>query len=204
MPSTVPETGIGSSSGVTKISNDQRQYAPTSADKGDFNVIAWDGSAPRVTVTTLADVKPQGQPVSVLSVTDRNQPFLYDSVMGEVTSTHRDIHLAIHPILVVAPGEAPKLFSPDEESDPTHRVSHIEIHLSELAPAEAASLAERVGNRPWALRQLSLHRKRQTTRRIVRWTHLLLPLATVLMGGFVLFQAASVFESLVSILQSLL
>ena len=107
---------------------------------------AWDGTAPRVTVTTLGDVKPQGQPVSVLSVTDRNQPFLYDSVMAEVTSTHRDIHLAIHPILVVTPGEAPKLFSPEEESDPTHRVSHIEIHLSELAPAEAASLAERIGN----------------------------------------------------------
>ncbi len=87
---------------------------------------------------------PQGQPVSILSVTDRNQPFLYDSVMGEVTSTHRDIHLAVHPILVVAPGEAPKLFSPDEESDPAQRISHIEIHLSELSPGEAASLVERM------------------------------------------------------------
>ncbi len=106
---------------------------------------AWDGTEPRVTVTTLADVRPQGQPISILSVIDRNQPFLYDSVMGEVTSTHRDIHLAIHPILVVAPGEAPKLFSPDEESDPAQRVSHIEIHLPELAPNEAAALAERIG-----------------------------------------------------------
>ena len=98
---------------------------------------AFDGSEPRVTVTTLPEVAPQGQPVSILSVTDRNQPFLYDSVMGEVTSTHRDIHLAVHPILVVAPGEAPKLFSPDEESDPAQRISHIEIHLSELSPGEA-------------------------------------------------------------------
>ena len=105
---------------------------------------AFDGSEPRVTVTTLPEVTPQGQPVSILSVTDRNQPFLYDSVMGEVTSTHRDIHLAVHPILVVAPGEAPKLFSPDEESDPAQRISHIEIHLSELSPGEAASLVERM------------------------------------------------------------
>jgi len=105
---------------------------------------AFDGSEPRVTVTTLPEVAPQGQPVSILSVTDRNQPFLYDSVMGEVTSTHRDIHLAVHPILVVAPGEAPKLFSPDEESDPAQRISHIEIHLSELSPGEAASLVERM------------------------------------------------------------
>ena len=105
---------------------------------------AWDGAAPRVTVTTLEGVAPQGQPVSVLSVTGRNQPFLYDSVMAEVTSTHRDIHLAIHPILVGAPGESPRLFSPDEESDPAQRVSHIEIHLSELQPNEAALLADRI------------------------------------------------------------
>lgn len=107
---------------------------------------AWDGTAPRVTVTTLPDVKPQGQPVSVLAVTDRNQPFLYDSVMGEVTSSYRDILLAIHPILVVAPGAAPKLFSPDEPSEPGQRVSHIEIHLPEMSAAEAAALTERVRN----------------------------------------------------------
>ena len=105
---------------------------------------AWDGREPRVTVTTLPGVSPQGQAVTVLSVTDRNQPFLYDSVMGEVTSTHREMHLAVHPILVVNDGEAPKLFSPEEESDPARRVSHIEIHLSELGPNEATALEERI------------------------------------------------------------
>ncbi len=105
---------------------------------------AWDGGEPRVTIATVAAITPQGKPVSILSVTDRNQPFLYDSVMGEVTSTHRDLHLAIHPILVIAPDEQPKLFSPDEPSDPAHRVSHIEIHLSELAASEAEALIARV------------------------------------------------------------
>ncbi|MDX3928386.1 MAG: NAD-glutamate dehydrogenase [Shinella sp.] len=105
---------------------------------------AWDGSTPRVTVTSLEGVAPQGISVSVLAVTDRNMPFLYDSVMGEVTSTHRDIHLAVHPILVIEPGKDPVLFSPEEESNPLHRVSHIEIHLSELSASEAAALIERV------------------------------------------------------------
>ena len=88
---------------------------------------AWDGTEPRVTVTTLAGVTPQSQPVSVLSVTDRNQPFLYDSVMGEVTSTHRDIHLAVHPILVVRPGQPITLFDPDGESQPDERVRETDI-----------------------------------------------------------------------------
>ncbi|HUH49418.1 MAG TPA: NAD-glutamate dehydrogenase, partial [Mycoplana sp.] len=107
-------------------------------------IFAWDGCEPRVTVTNDAAVAPQGTPISILSVTDRNQPFLYDSVMGEVTSTHRDIHLAIHPILVIEPDQEPKLYSPDEPSDPAHRVSHIEIHLSALGTSEAASLIERI------------------------------------------------------------
>ncbi len=107
-------------------------------------IYAWDGCEPRVTVETVAAIAPQGKPVSILSVTDRNQPFLYDSVMGEVTSTHRDIHLAIHPILVIEPEREPKLFSPETLSDPSHRVSHIEIHLNELAASEAASLIERI------------------------------------------------------------
>ncbi|PTM96187.1 NAD-glutamate dehydrogenase [Mycoplana dimorpha] len=107
-------------------------------------ISAWDGCEPRVTVADLAAVTPQGAPISILSVTDRNQPFLYDSVMGEVTSTHRDIHLAIHPILVIEPDQEPRLFSPDEPSDPANRVSHIEIHLSALAASEAQSLIERI------------------------------------------------------------
>ncbi|MCF3642390.1 NAD-glutamate dehydrogenase [Rhizobium sp. TRM95111] len=107
-------------------------------------IAAWDGEAPRVTVTDIAGLAPGGTPVSVLSITDRNMPFLYDSVMGEVTSSHRDIHLAIHPILVVAPGTEPVLFSPDEESDPRHRASHIEIHLSALASGETEDLIGRI------------------------------------------------------------
>lgn len=61
----------------------------------------WDGGKPQVSVETVAGVAPGGIEVSIIAITERNMPFLYDSVMGEVTSTHRDIHLAIHPILVM-------------------------------------------------------------------------------------------------------
>lgn len=104
----------------------------------------WDGGKPQVSVETVPGVAPGGTDVSIIAVTERNMPFLYDSVMGEVTSTHRDIHLAIHPILVMEPGKAIKLFDPEEESDPAHRVSHIQIHLNKLAPLEARSLSKRI------------------------------------------------------------
>ncbi|RCW87124.1 NAD-glutamate dehydrogenase [Paracoccus lutimaris] len=106
---------------------------------------AWDGGKPRITIETLPGVEPGGNRVSVIAVTESNTPFLYDSIMGEVTSTHRDIHLAVHPILLVQPGKPVALFDPDQESDPAHRVSHIQIHLSELTPGEAHELAERIG-----------------------------------------------------------
>ena len=72
------------------------QSAIHAADEMD----AWDGETARVTIAAVEHVQPFGEPVSVLSVTGRNMPFLYDSVMGEVTSTHRDIYLAVHPILM--------------------------------------------------------------------------------------------------------
>ncbi|TCN31790.1 NAD-glutamate dehydrogenase [Sinorhizobium americanum] len=104
----------------------------------------WDGGKPQVSVETVPGVAPGGTEVSIIAVTEHNMPFLYDSVMGEVTSTHRDIHLAIHPILVMKPGQPAKLLDPDEESDPAHRVSHIQIHLSKLTPLEERSLSKRI------------------------------------------------------------
>jgi len=104
----------------------------------------WDGGKPQVSVETVPGVAPGGTDVSIIAITERNMPFLYDSIMGEVTSTHRDINLAIHPILVMQPGHAVKLYDPDEESDPAHRVSHIQIHLGKLTPLEARSLSKRI------------------------------------------------------------
>lgn len=101
---------------------------------------------PIVKVVDIEGLEPGGLAVSVLSVTDRNMPFLYDSVMGEVTSTHRDITLAIHPILVMQNGKPAKLFDPEEKSDPATRISHIQIHLRKLSEIEAEELKARIDN----------------------------------------------------------
>lgn len=75
-----------------------------------------------------------------------------------------------------------------------------------LKPPEVRVLAaaDRVGNRPWALRQIAQLKLRQTTRRIARWSDLIAPLVIILLGGFVLFQAVGIFASLIGIVQSLL
>ncbi len=109
----------------------QSYHACHAAIHAGRELTAWTGEGPRITITRIPDIAPGGEPVSVLTVTDRNMPFLYDSVMGEVTSRHRDLTLAVHPILVVKKGRAPILFDPDAASDPSDRVSHIHIHLAD-------------------------------------------------------------------------
>ncbi|TAU91032.1 NAD-glutamate dehydrogenase [Rhizobium leguminosarum] len=105
---------------------------------------AWNGKAPRVSIDTIADVTPDGIAVSVLSVTDQNMPFLFESVMGEVTSTYRDLFMAVHPILIVEKGKAPVIYSADHPSDAANRVSHIQLHIAPLNSNQAADLAKRI------------------------------------------------------------
>jgi type IV pilus assembly protein PilC len=75
-----------------------------------------------------------------------------------------------------------------------------------LNPQEVRVLesSERVGNRPWVLNQLAQLKKRRTTQRLANWSQLALPLVIILLGGFVLLQALSMFQSLLHIVYSLL
>jgi glutamate dehydrogenase len=105
---------------------------------------AWNGKTPRVSIETVANVEPGGVAVSILSVTDHNMPFLYESVMGEVTSSYRDVYMAVHPILVMPEGKSPELYTADLPSEPGNRVSHIQLHLAPLTAAQSADLIRRV------------------------------------------------------------
>ncbi|MCO6188028.1 NAD-glutamate dehydrogenase [Rhizobium sp. L1K21] len=107
---------------------------------------AWNSDGTRVSITQVDEIRIGGQPCHLLSVTTKNRPFLYDSVMGEVTSTHRDLTLAVHPILVVESGKELRLYKRGEKSDPQQRISHIQIHIPTLDEREKASLEERINN----------------------------------------------------------
>jgi MSHA biogenesis protein MshG len=75
-----------------------------------------------------------------------------------------------------------------------------------LNPQEVRVLesSERVGNRPWVLNQLAQLKKRRTTQRVANWSQVVLPLIIVLLGGFVLLQALSMFQSLLQLVYSLI
>ncbi|MEZ2129986.1 MULTISPECIES: NAD-glutamate dehydrogenase [unclassified Sinorhizobium] len=106
---------------------------------------AWTGATPRISVEPVVNVEPEGIAVSILSVTDHNMPFLYQSIMGEVTSSYRDLSMAVHPILAMEEGKQPQLDSADLPADPARRrVSHIQLHLAPLTSAQASDVVERV------------------------------------------------------------
>ncbi|QRM49013.1 NAD-glutamate dehydrogenase [Rhizobium sp. BG6] len=138
-----PEVLFGRASG-----DDLERYTPEmlalSAIHCAQQLSAWTGTAPHISIETVANVEPDGIAVSILSVTDNNMPFLYESVMGEVTSTYRDLFMAVHPILVVEPGKSAALYSADQPSEPANRVSHIQLHLAPLTGAQAADLIKRI------------------------------------------------------------
>lgn len=132
-----------------RASNDDiEHYSPEmlalAAAHAAKEVAAWSGTSPRVSIEQVAGIEPDGVAVSILSITDHNMPFLYESIMGEVSSTYRDLYMAVHPILVIEDGKQPSLYSADHPSDPAHRVSHIQLHLSPLMVAQATDLIKRV------------------------------------------------------------
>ncbi|NSL20346.1 NAD-glutamate dehydrogenase [Agrobacterium tumefaciens] len=104
----------------------------------------WTGDAPHISIAQVEGVTPRDIPVTVLTIIGRNMPFLYDSVMGEVTSSYRGLYLAVHPILVPdATAQAGyRLAEPDD--DPAGNISLIQLHIAPLTQQAATALEERL------------------------------------------------------------
>ncbi|TDK30354.1 NAD-glutamate dehydrogenase [Rhizobium deserti] len=126
------------------ISNYTSDMLALSAQHAATRLQSWTRIKADISISQVAGIEPNGSPVSILTVIDRNMPFLFDSIMGEVTATHRDLSMVVHPILLMQPGKDPVLRSHDQPGDPSYHVSLIQIHLTPLGEEQAASLAERV------------------------------------------------------------
>jgi glutamate dehydrogenase len=110
----------------------------------ESEIRAWDGKSSRLSLVNADQATKDGRDVSILAITTLNKPFLYDSVMGEVTSDIRDILMALHPILVISGKKPATLYSQGDGSEPAQRVSHIQIHMPRLSDAAAEDLTARV------------------------------------------------------------
>jgi type IV pilus assembly protein PilC len=74
------------------------------------------------------------------------------------------------------------------------------IGLLSAPEARVLETADRVGNRPWALRQIAQVKKQRTMRRLGQLSELALPAVILLFGGYVLFQALGVFGFLAHVI----
>ncbi|TPJ38133.1 NAD-glutamate dehydrogenase [Mesorhizobium sp. B2-5-13] len=102
-----------------------------------------------VAVEADSGVVREGRPVTVITVVNDNMPFLFDSILGEVTETSGEPTLVAHPVITVRHGKT----GVDEilgdgnfaRDDGSHdRLSVIHVHIPRLTPEQANGLTERL------------------------------------------------------------
>ncbi|MEI9431774.1 NAD-glutamate dehydrogenase [Mesorhizobium sp. Cs1299R1N3] len=102
-----------------------------------------------VAVEADSGVVREGRPVTVITVVNDNMPFLFDSILGEVTETSGEPTLVTHPVIAVRHGKT----GVDEilgdgnfaRDDGSHdRLSVIHVHIPRLTPEQANGLTERL------------------------------------------------------------
>ena len=90
-----------------------------------------------------------GRPMTVVTVVNDNMPFLFDSILGEITETAGEPTLVLHPVMLVKHGKngVSEIFGDavaaraDQEAD---RVSVIQVHVGPLSEDTANGLRERL------------------------------------------------------------
>jgi glutamate dehydrogenase len=101
-----------------------------------------------VAVDREGGVVREGVPLTVITVVNDNMPFLFDSVLGEITDTAGEPVLVTHPVLVVRHGKhgVEEILAdggPASEAG-ADRLSVIHVHVKPLSTDEASGLRERL------------------------------------------------------------
>lgn len=100
-----------------------------------------------VDVRTDPGIRAFGRPVAVITVVNDNMPFLFDSVVGEVTDSAGDATLVIHPVLSVRRGKkgvSAILDDAPRNDDEVSRLSVIQVHVARLGQDRADALKQRL------------------------------------------------------------
>lgn len=102
-----------------------------------------------VAVDADSGVVRQGRPVTVITVVNDNMPFLFDSILGEITESAGEPTLVTHPVITVRRGKGgveeilgDGNFAKDDGSH--DRLSVIHVHIPRLTAEQAAGLTERL------------------------------------------------------------
>lgn len=102
-----------------------------------------------VAVDADSGVVRDGRPMTVVTVVNDNMPFLFDSILGEITETSGEPTLVTHPVIVVRHGKGgveeilgDGNFAKDDGSH--DRLSVIHVHIPRLTSEQASGLSERL------------------------------------------------------------
>lgn len=102
-----------------------------------------------VAVEADSGVMREGRPVTVITVVNDNMPFLFDSILGEITETSGEPTLVTHPVITVRHGKrgveeilGDGNFAKDDGSH--DRLSVIHVHIPRLTAEAANALTERL------------------------------------------------------------
>jgi len=101
-----------------------------------------------VSIENDSGIERQGRPMTVITVVNDNMPFLFNSVLGEITQSVGEPALVLHPVLaVVHSKDGTELLGdagPGKPEDGVDRVSLIHVHIARQSAANCKTLAERI------------------------------------------------------------
>ncbi|MER8908096.1 NAD-glutamate dehydrogenase, partial [Mesorhizobium sp. M0854] len=102
-----------------------------------------------VAIDVDSGVVRQGRPMTVITVVNDNMPFLFDSVLGEITESAGEPLLVTHPVIVVRHGKngVEEILGDGgyAKGDHSHdRLSVIHVHIGRLSAEQAEGLAARL------------------------------------------------------------
>ncbi len=103
-----------------------------------------------IEVESVSGIEHGGRAASTVTIVNDNMPFLFDSVLGEITERGAEPTLVLHPVLLVRHGTS----GVDEivgdgaakTSRAAEKVSLIHIHLPRMSPGECTALKERLAH----------------------------------------------------------
>jgi len=102
-----------------------------------------------VAIDADAGISRQGRPMTVITVVNDNMPFLFDSILGEITEAAGEPALVTHPVVLVRHGksgveEVVGDGGHAREDGALDRLSVVHVHVPRLGAGQAAALADRL------------------------------------------------------------
>jgi len=102
-----------------------------------------------IAIEANSGIEREGRPISTVTVVNDNMPFLFDSIMGEITESAPEPTFVTHPVLFVRHEEngVEEILADTVQESPSgaSKVSLIHVHLPRLSAEECDGLRERLG-----------------------------------------------------------